>query len=591
VTRKPSAELRAALLSLDELEGADLRLPLEWSDDLEQWVLHLELEAPTEAAQVPRLTDWVVVVDDTYPLGEIEFFPAATDRGLQATFPHQRANTRDPKLPFRDGKLCLDRPGHVVDPFALGREPRRPGSRLRWHVERALAWLAAAARDELLRPGDPFELPVLPRELADVVGFYEGADTYASWTSSKVPSGIATLQRLGPKLLVTSRFTTWNGDPIAETRWGTAVSEDNEEESCAWIRLEGPPTLPPWKWPATWDELRAGAGPTLDVELEKVVRRFRDGDLHLLLIGFPVPSVVGGAPTEVYWSGARVGPFARLKPGHSAAALWERDRRQVFGGQRIAWCSTENWHPTRLGARGQLAPSLRAQRIVLIGVGALGSMAAELLVRGGAWDLTLIDGERLEVGNLVRHVLARPALGDLKATALAVHLNLVSPHARVAAVADALPFDTAKLKALLDPYDLIIDCTGSDEVLVALGRVAFGASKSFASASVGWACRRLFCFLARGTSFPSDQYWRKLSPWLKIEREAEIPAQQRWAGAGCWHPVFPAQAVDLALMAAAATKEIEHAAGSPYDAALHVFEQTAAADGFAGLSRAELKDA
>jgi hypothetical protein len=590
VTRKPSAELRAALLSLDELEGVELRLPPAWVDERGQWMLELELEAPVPSAHVPQRTDWVVLVDETYPLGRIEFVPAATERVLQATFPHQRANTRDPKLPFRDGKLCLDRPGHLVDPFASGREPRRAGTRLRWHVQRALAWLAAAARDQLLQPGDPFELPALPHELHDAVAFCEGHDTYASWSSSKTPSGFAILQRLGPKLLVTRRFTTWNGAPVAETRWGTAVSEARQEDRCAWIRLERPPTLAPWKWPSTWDELRTAAGVALDVELEKVVRRFRDGKPHLLLIGFPVPSVTGGPATEIYWSGAYVGPFTPLKPGHSAAAVWERDRRQMFGSQRIAWCSSENWHPTRLGARGQLAPSLRSERVALIGVGALGSMLAELLVRGGTYDLTLVDGERVEAGNLVRHVLTQTALGEFKAKALAAHLNAVSPHARVVAVPRELPLAAAEVKELLEPFDLVIDCTSSDDVLIALGRVMFGGPKSFASASVGWACRRLFCFLARATSFPSEEYWRQVGPWLTAEREAEIPAEERWAGAGCWHPVFPAQAVDLSLMAAAATKEIEHAATSPYDGVLHVFERVATADGFLGLRRAELKD-
>jgi hypothetical protein len=227
---------------------------------------------------------------------------------------------------------------------------------------------------------------------------------------------------------------------------------------------------------------------------------------------------------------------------------------------------------------------------VLAGVGALGSMIAELLVRGGAHDLTLVDGERLEAGNLVRHVLARPALGDFKANALAAHLNLVSPHARVFAIAEDLPLDVVKMKALLEPFDLIIDCTSSDDVLIALGRLAFGGPKSFVSASVGWACRRLFCFLGRAPSFPSEEYWRQVGPWLKSEGEAEVPAEQRWAGPGCWHPVFPAQSVDLSLMAAAATKEIEHSATNPYDGRLHVFERADAGDGFLGLRRAELKD-
>jgi len=101
VTRKSSAELCAAFLSLDELEGVELQLPPEWSKEREQWLLKLELQVPLETPQVPRTTDWVVLVDDTYPLGKIDFLPAVTERGLQATFPHQRANTRDPKLPFR----------------------------------------------------------------------------------------------------------------------------------------------------------------------------------------------------------------------------------------------------------------------------------------------------------------------------------------------------------------------------------------------------------------------------------------------------------------------------------------------------------
>jgi hypothetical protein len=390
--------------------------------------------------------------------------------------------------------------------------------------------------------------------------------------------------------VATGSFATWNGSVIAQSNWGTAIQEADEEDSCAWIRLEQPPTLAPWKWPSTWDELRRAVGAfPLDVELGKVIRRFRDGRAHLLLIGFPIPAVVGGAPTEMHWSAARIGPFPALKPGYSETATWDRDRRLLFARQPVPWCMTENWHPARLGARGQLAPALRAKTIGLVGAGALGSMVAELLVRGGAWNLTLIDGQRLEAGNLVRHTLSLPALGEFKASALASHLNLASPHARVASVADDLPLDSVKLRDLLAPFDLIIDCTGNDEILLGLARVTFGAPKLFASASVGWACRRLFCFLAQNAAFPSDAYWKAIAPWLEIERNEEIPGERRWAGAGCWHPVFPAQAVDLALMAAAVTKQIEYAAGSPYDENLCVYEKIIASDGFASLVRAQLE--
>src|ERR1019366_1706967 len=102
------------------------------------------------------------------------------------------------------------------------------------------------------------------------------------------------------------------------------------------------------------------------------------------------------------------------------------------------------------------------------------------------------------------------------ASALASRLNLASPHARVASVTDDVPLDSVKLRKLLEPFDLVIDCTANDEVLLGLARVTFGAPKLFVSVSVGWACRRLFCFLAHNSAFPSEAYWKAIAPWLEI---------------------------------------------------------------------------
>ena len=79
---------------------------------------------------------------------------------------------------------------------------------------------------------------------------------------------------------------------------------------------------------------------------------------------------------------------------------------------------------------------LAAAHVVVLGIGGVGTFAAEALVRAGVGRVTLVDGERIEETNANRQLHALDGtFGRLKAEEMADRLRRAVPGARV----DALP--------------------------------------------------------------------------------------------------------------------------------------------------------
>ncbi len=104
---------------------------------------------------------------------------------------------------------------------------------------------------------------------------------------------------------------------------------------------------------------------------------------------------------------------------------------------------------------------LRAARVAVVGVGGVGSWAAEALARSGVAELTLIDLDHVAESNINRQIHATEAtLGQAKVLALRDRIASIHPgcvvHAVEAFVAD--PDGGADWPALLPaPVDAVID--------------------------------------------------------------------------------------------------------------------------------------
>ncbi len=100
---------------------------------------------------------------------------------------------------------------------------------------------------------------------------------------------------------------------------------------------------------------------------------------------------------------------------------------------------------------------LRAVRVILFGVGGVGSWCAEALIRSGVSNLVLVDPDRVCATNLNRQLQATTrTLGRPKVEALRERLLEISPEARVQALRQAYDATTCD-QFDLSAYDYVLD--------------------------------------------------------------------------------------------------------------------------------------
>jgi len=368
-----------------------------------------------------------------------------------------------------------------------------------------------------------------------------------------------------------------------------------------WLRLKETPVLAPWQAPKSWGELRLACerqGINLDSLLHPLFEAFEQKEEvgRVVIIGFPIPARLGDSPERMHWQALRL-PELIFRDSQvrgfrrGRRNVWQHNREHVlYDNASVIWLRSENWHSDQLTTRGALPMSLTSRKVLLFGAGAVGSAVAEMVVRAGVSRLLIIDGDLLKAGNLVRHTLDLRDLNDHKAATIAKRLNQVSPHAFVEAMNISFPPANTSEKQTLMDYEIVIDCTGDDEVSHHLSSFNWGSEKLFFSISMSLGARRLYCYAARGDSFPVESFRRQLTPWLGRDIAENSGVEMPREGIGCWHPVFPARADDVWLLSSIAVKQFELSAASPLDEPeLAVYEQLKGADGlFSGISKVAL---
>ncbi len=112
-----------------------------------------------------------------------------------------------------------------------------------------------------------------------------------------------------------------------------------------------------------------------------------------------------------------------------------------------------------LGASGMAR--LDQARVILFGVGGVGSWCAESLVRTGIGSLTLVDSDRVCVTNCNRQLQATcRTVGQVKVSAMRERLLDINPQAEVSALQGVYHADTAD-GFDLDAYDVVVDAIDS----------------------------------------------------------------------------------------------------------------------------------
>ena len=101
------------------------------------------------------------------------------------------------------------------------------------------------------------------------------------------------------------------------------------------------------------------------------------------------------------------------------------------------------------------------KRVIIFGVGGVGSWCAESLVRSGFRHLTIVDSDRVCITNVNRQLMATmKTVGQVKVEALKERLLSINPKAEITALQKIFTAETAA-EFDLGSYDYIIDAIDS----------------------------------------------------------------------------------------------------------------------------------
>lgn len=113
---------------------------------------------------------------------------------------------------------------------------------------------------------------------------------------------------------------------------------------------------------------------------------------------------------------------------------------------------------------------LRSKRVIIFGVGGVGSWCAESLIRSGIRQLTIVDSDVVCESNINRQLMATTkTIGQAKVDVLRERLLSINPNAEITALQQVFNEETAD-SFHMDNYDYVIDAIDSlkDKALLIL---------------------------------------------------------------------------------------------------------------------------
>ena len=100
---------------------------------------------------------------------------------------------------------------------------------------------------------------------------------------------------------------------------------------------------------------------------------------------------------------------------------------------------------------------LKKAKIIIFGIGGVGSYTAEAVARSGIGNITLVDNDEVSLTNINRQIIAlHSTVGEKKTEVMQKRIEDINPNATVCSVTEFYSADTAD-KFDLSEYDYIVD--------------------------------------------------------------------------------------------------------------------------------------
>ena len=170
---------------------------------------------------------------------------------------------------------------------------------------------------------------------------------------------------------------------------------------------------------------------------------------------------------------------------------------------------------TRVPGFGEATQArLLAARVLIVGMGGLGSPAALYLAASGIGTLVLCDFDRVETSNLQRQIIHRHAsIGEPKALSAAATLKEINPDCGILALDYAL--EEPEMRRQVELADLVLDCTDNFETRFLLNRLCFDTGTPLVSGAAIRTDGQIISFIP---AEPASPCYRCLHPQASLEQ-------------------------------------------------------------------------
>lgn len=318
-----------------------------------------------------------------------------------------------------------------------------------------------------------------------------------------------------------------------------------------WVYIENEPILQQRQVVSRWLQLEQYFSKEAIDFLYKFHQRFikaaKKQENYFLMLGYKIPH---GEAFEIHWELIKVPKKPIPIQGIKTDTGWEGQ----FIDQKITWGQTSNCEYYRFFGRGKLSDKLTEGKILIIGIGAIGSSLATSLVRGGIKNLTIADFDFIESGNVCRSEYNIRQTGQPKLLALFDKLLTTSPFIDIHIwenMEKVLPgtpkYEETNTK--LSDFDYVFDCTTDMEVAFMLDKMELEAT--ILNISITDKAKELVCVTGKNNVATQKHHiFTKLNP-------ENVPPTY-YPGTGCQYPTFRASYVDINALLNYAVKNINN---------------------------------
>jgi len=363
---------------------------------------------------------------------------------------------------------------------------------------------------------------------------------FGSITYSKLAIGFGKDQRI--ETLIVQQFKL--GKSTFDCKW-SSVYKNLDKRDGLFVFIENAPTVNGRFAISSWAELEPYVSQEFLKFLNFISRSRVSESVIPLLIGYKIPG------EEVHWQCVLIP--SRNFPNYAEKIPGTTNYIGRLADEPMQWVSTRNCSYEYFFGRGSFTSELTNSKILVIGLGAIGSNVATTLVRGGCRNIGLVDYDIKEPENVCRAEYLFSTGVNSKINELSDHLSRISPFVEVS-LSDRF-MDLAKvtlndqawritLFQKLEEYDIIFDCSTDNDVAFILDQLD-RPSKIF-TISITNNAKELICAVPP-----------KLYKWMNdIARSLSVSDDDLYNPNGCWNPTFKASYNDIVVLVQFALKHI-----------------------------------